>query len=57
MSRVQPPKPELIAPIIAGFVAAVTGWAATLGLAISAFVALGATREQTVTAVCALHFG
>lgn len=57
MSRVQPPKPELKAPIIAGFVASVSGSAATFGIAIAGLVAMGATREQTFTALFVLLFG
>jgi len=38
----------LRAPIVAGFVASVTGTAATTAIFLSAFVALGATKEQTI---------
>jgi benzoate membrane transport protein len=57
MSRVQPPKPELKAPIIAGFVASVSGSAATFGIAIAGLVAMGATRDQTFTALFVMLFG
>jgi benzoate membrane transport protein len=57
MSPVQPPKPELKAPIIAGFVASVSGSAATFGIAIAGLVAMGATRDQTFTALFVLLFG
>jgi benzoate membrane transport protein len=57
MSRVQSSKPELKAPIIAGFVASVSGSAATFGIAIAGLVAMGATRDQTFTALFVLLFG
>jgi len=38
----------LRAPIVAGFVASVTGTAATTAIFLSAFVALGATKEQII---------
>ena len=57
MSRVQPSKPELKAPIIAGFVASISGSAATFGIAIAGLVAMGATREQTFTALFVLLIG
>ena len=57
MSLVQPSKPELRAPIIAGFVASISGSAATFGIAIAGLVAMGATREQTFTALFVLLFG
>jgi benzoate membrane transport protein len=57
MSPVQPSKPELKAPIIAGFVASVSGSAATFGIAIAGLVAMGATRDQTFTALFVLLFG
>ena len=41
----------LRAPIIAGFVASVTGTAATTAIFLSAFVALGATKEQVIAMV------
>jgi benzoate membrane transport protein len=43
--------PGLRAPIIAGFVASVTGTAATTAIFLSAFVALGATKEQIIAMV------
>ena len=57
MSRVQSSKPALKAPIIAGFVASVSGSAATFGIAIAGLVAMGATRDQTFTALFVLLFG
>ena len=42
---------DLRAPIIAGTVASVTGTAATTAIFLSAFVAIGATKEQTVSMV------
>jgi len=41
----------LRAPIIAGLVASITGTAATLGIFLSAYLNLGATREQSIAAV------
>ena len=57
MSLAATPKPELKAPIIAGFVASVSGSAATFGIAIAGLLAMGATREQTSTAIFVLLFG
>jgi benzoate membrane transport protein len=57
MSSAATPKPELKAPIIAGFVASVSGSAATFGIAIAGLLAMGATREQTSTAIFVLLFG
>ena len=57
MSLVQPEKPELKAPIIAGFVASISGSAATFGIAIAGLVAMGASREQTFTALFVLLIG
>ena len=57
MSLAATPKPELKAPIIAGFVASVSGSAATFGIAIAGLLAMGATREQTFTAIFVLLFG
>ena len=57
MNPVQSSKPELKAPIIAGFVASVSGSAATFGIAIAGLVAMGATRDQTFTALFVLLFG
>jgi benzoate membrane transport protein len=41
----------LRAPIIAGTVASITGTAATTAIFLSAFVAIGATKEQTISMV------
>jgi benzoate membrane transport protein len=57
MSRVQSSKPELKAPIIAGFVASISGSAATFGIAIAGLVAMGATLDQTFTALFVLLIG
>jgi benzoate membrane transport protein len=57
MSLAAKPKPELKAPIIAGFVASISGSAATFGIAIAGLVAMGATREQTFTALFVLLIG
>jgi benzoate membrane transport protein len=57
MSRVQSSKPEYKAPIIAGFVASISGSAATFGIAIAGLVAMGATRDQTFTALFVLLLG
>lgn len=57
MNLVQPEKPELKAPIIAGFVASISGSAATFGIAIAGLVAMGASREQTFTALFVLLIG
>ena len=57
MSPVQPSKPELKAPIIAGFVASISGSAATFGIAIAGLVAMGATPDQTFTALFVLLIG
>jgi benzoate membrane transport protein len=42
---------DLRAPIIAGTVASITGTAATTAIFLSAFVAIGATKTQTVSMV------
>jgi benzoate membrane transport protein len=42
---------DLRAPILAGTVASITGTAATTAIFLSAFVAIGATKEQTVSMV------
>ncbi len=42
---------DLRAPILAGTVASVTGTAATTAIFLSAFVSIGATKEQTVSMV------
>jgi benzoate membrane transport protein len=57
MKPVQSAKPELKAPIIAGFVASISGSAATFGIAIAGLVAMGATRDQTFTALFGLLIG
>jgi len=57
MSPVQSSKPELKAPIIAGFVASISGSAATFGIAIAGLVAMGANRDQTFTALFVLLIG
>jgi benzoate membrane transport protein len=57
MSPAATKKPELKAPIIAGFVASISGSAATFGIAIAGLVAMGATREQTFTALFVLLIG
>lgn len=57
MKPVQSSKPELKAPIIAGFVASISGSAATFGIAIAGLVAMGATRDQTFTAIFVLLIG
>ena len=57
MNPVQSAKPELKAPIIAGFVASISGSAATFGIAIAGLVAMGATRDQTFTALFVLLIG
>ena len=57
MSPTASKKPELKAPIIAGFVASISGSAATFGIAIAGLVAMGATREQTFTALFVLLIG
>jgi benzoate membrane transport protein len=41
----------LRAPIIAGLVASITGTAATVGIFLSAYLNLGATKEQSIAAV------
>ena len=57
MKPVQSAKPELKAPIIAGFVASISGSAATFGIAIAGLVAMGANRDQTFTALFVLLIG
>jgi benzoate membrane transport protein len=42
---------DLRAPILAGTVASITGTAATTAIFLSAFVAIGATKEQTISMV------
>jgi benzoate membrane transport protein len=48
---------EYKAPILAGFVASVSGSAATFGIAIAGLVAMGASRDQTFTALFVLLIG
>ncbi len=57
MSSAATPKPELKAPIIAGFVASVSGSAATFGIAIAGLLAMGANKDQTLTAIFVLLIG
>lgn len=57
MSKAPKPTQELKAPIIAGFVASVSGSAATFGIAIAGLLAMGATRDQTFTAIFVLLIG
>lgn len=57
MASAATPKQELKAPIIAGFVASISGSAATFGIAIAGLLAMGATREQTFTAIFVLLIG
>lgn len=51
MTEAKSQKQELKAPILAGFVASTSGSLATFGIAIAGLVAMGATREQTFTAL------
>lgn len=57
MTKAAKPNQEIKAPIIAGFVASVSGSAATFGIAIAGLLAMGATREQTFTAIFVLLIG
>lgn len=57
MSQALSPKKEYKAPILAGFVASVSGSAATFGIAIAGLVAMGASRDQTFTALFVLLIG
>jgi benzoate membrane transport protein len=57
MSSESSKKPELKAPILAGFVASVSGSAATFGIAIAGLAAMGATKGQTFTAIFVLLIG
>ena len=57
MTKAPKPTQELKAPIIAGFVASVSGSAATFGIAIAGLLAMGATRDQTFTAIFVLLIG
>jgi benzoate membrane transport protein len=57
MTKASKPTQELKAPIIAGFVASVSGSAATFGIAIAGLLAMGATRDQTFTALFVLLIG
>lgn len=54
MNQAKKPSQELKAPIIAGFVASISGSAATFGIAIAGLLAMGATRDQTYTAIFVL---
>lgn len=54
MTEATEPKKEIKAPIIAGFVASVSGSAATFGIAIAGLLAMGATEDQTFTAIFVL---
>lgn len=56
MAKASTDKSELKAPFLAGFVASVSGSAATFGIAIAGLVAMGASREQTFTAIFVLLF-
>lgn len=57
MTKAVKPAQELKAPIIAGFVASVSGSAATFGIAIAGLLAMGATQDQTFTAIFVLLIG
>jgi benzoate membrane transport protein len=57
MTQAPKPEKELKAPIIAGFVASVSGSAATFGIAIAGLLAMGATQDQTFTAIFVLLIG
>jgi benzoate membrane transport protein len=57
MTKAAKPNQEIKAPIIAGFVASVSGSAATFGIAIAGLLAMGATQEQTFTAIFVLLIG
>ena len=57
MTSAKKPSKEFKAPIIAGFVASISGSAATFGIAIAGLLAMGATREQTFTAIFVLLIG
>lgn len=48
---------EVLAPFLAGTVASVTGSVATFGIAIAGLAAMGATEEQTATALFAMLIG
>ena len=48
---------DLRAPILAGTVASVTGTAASIGVVLTALYALGATADQTATAVAVMLLG
>lgn len=51
MTQAKSQEKELKAPILAGFVASTSGSLATFGIAIAGLVAMGATRDQTFTAL------
>lgn len=57
MTQASKPGKELKAPIVAGFVASISGSAATFGIAIAGLVAMGASRDQTFTALFILLIG
>jgi benzoate membrane transport protein len=57
MTKAAKPAQEFKAPIIAGFVASVSGSAATFGIAIAGLLAMGATQDQTFTAIFVLLIG
>ena len=57
MAKDSKPALEYRAPILAGFVASISGSAATFGIAIAGLVAVGATPDQTFTAIFILLIG
>ncbi|CAB4628306.1 unannotated protein [freshwater metagenome] len=57
MTQADQPTKELKAPIIAGFVASISGSAATFGIAIAGLLAMGASQDQTFTALFVLLIG
>jgi benzoate membrane transport protein len=57
MSPAAKPQKEFRAPILAGFVASISGSAATFGIAIAGLLAMGASRDQTFTAIFVLLIG
>lgn len=50
-AKSRPAAKDLVAPFLAGTVASITGTAASIGIVLAAFLALGATAEQTASAV------
>ena len=52
MTSANQPSKELKAPIIAGFVASISGSAATFGIAIAGLLAMGATRANLYSNLC-----